>query len=117
MLQRYHLSMDSKTNRLSIEEFCILGRISRKPEYYEPKREKYSLVHKVTYDGDVIRAAINEGKEALVSELRSDDFFPIRSCMEMIAEKVIELFEDNSEPFCEVFFDDLSLFNTAEENA
>ncbi len=116
MLQRYHISMDSKANRLSIEEFSILGRIPRKPEYFESNKEKYSFIHKVTYDGDVIRAAINEGKETLVSELRSDAFFPIRSCVEMIAEKVIELFEDDSEPFHEVFFNDLSLFDTEDEN-
>lgn len=117
MLQRYHISMDSKANRLLIEEFSILGRIPRKPEYYEPGKEKYSFVHQVTYDGDVIRAAIDEGMEALVAELRSDDFFPIRSCAEMIAGKVIALFEDNAAPFYEVFFDDLALFGTEDENA
>ncbi len=115
MLQRYDISMDGKANRLSIKEFAVLGRISRKREHFESANEKYLFINQVTYDSDIIRAAINEGKEALISELRSDDFFPIRPCVEIIVEKVVELFEDNSEPFCEVFFDDRALFSKDDE--
>jgi hypothetical protein len=109
MLQRYDISMDGEANRLSIKEFAVLGQKSRKREYFEATSEKYLFIHKVTYDGDIIRAAISKGKEALVSELRSDEFFPIRSCVEIIVERVIELFKDNSDSFSEVIFDDLSL--------
>jgi hypothetical protein len=106
MLQKYDISMNNETNRLSIKEFAVIGRISQKGEFYEPAKEEYSLLHKVTYDGDIIRAAVNEGKEALISELRSDDFFPIRSCAEIIADRVIQLFEDNPDLPDELFFDD-----------
>jgi hypothetical protein len=107
--------MDGEANRLSIKEFAVLGRISRKREYFESTNEKYLFINQVTYDGDIIRAAISEGKEALISELRSDVFFPIRSCVEIIIERVIELFEDNSDPFSEVFFDDQALFSKDDE--
>ena len=110
MLQRYDISMDEKVNRLSIEEFAILGQISRKREHFEPSNEKYLSTYKVSYDADNIRIAIDKGKEALISELRSDDFFPIRPCVEMLAESVIELFKDHSDPFFEMFFDDRTLF-------
>ena len=106
MLQRYDISMDSKSNRLSIKEFALLDRKLRRNEFYEPTKEDFSLLHTVNYDGDIIRAAVNEGKEALISELRSDDFFPIRSCAEIIAERVIEIFEDNGDLSDELFFDD-----------
>lgn len=115
MLQRYDISMDGETNRLSIKEFAVLGRISRKYESSEPANEKYFFVYQVTFDGDIIRVAINEGKEALISELRSDAFFPVLSCVEIIAEKVIELFENSSESFSEVFFDDRTLFPKDDE--
>jgi hypothetical protein len=115
MLQRYDISMDGEANRLSIREFAVLGRKSRKREYYDHAKENYSLIHEVTYDGDVIRAAINKGQEALISELRSDDFFPIQSCAEIIAERVIELFDDNSDPISELFFDDRALFSKDDE--
>jgi hypothetical protein len=115
MLQRYDISMDGEANRLSIKEFAVLGQKSRKREYFETTNEKYLFIHKVTYDGDIIRAAINEGKGALISALRSDNFFPIRSCMEIIVERVIELFEDNSGSFSEVIFDDQALFSKDDE--
>jgi len=115
MLQRYDISMDDKANRLSIKEFAVLGQKSRKREYFKPINEKYLFIHKVTYDGDIIRTAISEGTEALISELRSDDFFPIRSCVEIIAERVNELFEHNSDSFSEVIFDDQALFSKDDE--
>ena len=115
MLQRYDISMDGEANCLSIKEFAVLDQISRKSEYFEATKEKYLLIHQVTYDGDIIHAAIGEGKENLISELRSDDFFPIRPCVEIIVEKVIELFKDNSNPFSEVFFDDRVLFAEEDE--
>jgi len=115
MLQRYDISIDGEANRLSIEEFAVLEQKLRKREYFEPGNEKYLFMHKVTYDSDIIRAAIGEGKEALISELRSDDFFPIRSCVEIIVEKVIELFEDKSDSFFEVIFDDKAFFSKDDE--
>jgi hypothetical protein len=64
---------------------------------------------------DIIRAAIQEGSEALISELRSDDFFPIESCANILAERVTDLFNGNTEPATEVFFDDRTLLSTYNE--
>ncbi len=115
MLQRYDISMDNDTNRLSIREFAVIGRKPRKSEYYNSTLENFSLIHEVTYDVDIIRAAIQEGPEALISELRSDDFFPIESCAKIIAERVTDLFNGNTEPVTEVFFDDRTLLSTYNE--
>ncbi len=111
MLQRYDISMDSKTNCLSIKEFAVLERKSRKSEHLDPAEENYSLIHEETYEVDIIRKAINNGKVSLITELRSDDFFPIQSYMKIIADSVIELFDDNSNNFTELFFDDRTLFS------
>ena len=75
MLQRYDISLDVEENRLSIKEFAVLTRISRKREPSYPVEENYSLVHEEAYDVDLIRGAINEGRESLIKELRSDSFF------------------------------------------
>jgi hypothetical protein len=112
MLQKYNISMDDDTNRLSIREFAAIGRKPRKSEFYNFTLETFSLIHEVDFDVDVIRAAIQEGSEALISEFRTDDFFPIGSCAEIIAEKVTSLFNGNSEPVSEVFFDDRTLLST-----
>ena len=111
MLQRYDISMDSKTNCLSIKEFAVLERKSRKSEHLDPAEENYSLIHEETYEVDIIRKAINNGKASLIMELRSDDFFPIQSYIKIIADSVIELFDDNSNNFTELFFDDRTLFS------
>ena len=115
MLQRYDISMDDDTNRLSIKEFAVIGRKPRKSEYYNLTLENFSLIHEVTYDGEIIRAAIQEGSEALISELRSDDFFPIGSCTKIIAEKVTGVMNGNAEDVSEVFFDDRTLLSTYNE--
>ena len=115
MLQRYDISMDNDANRLSIREFAAIGRKPRKSEFYNFTQENFSLIHEVDYDVDIIRAAIQEGSEALISELRSDDFFPIDSCTKIIAERVTGLFNGDTEPVSEVFFDDRTLLSTYNE--
>ena len=107
--------MDDDTNRLSIKEFAVIGRKPRKSDYYNMALENFSLIHEVTFDVDTIRAAIQEGSEALISELRSDDFFPIGSCSKVIAEKVTGFFNGDAEPVSEVYFDDRTLLSTYNE--
>jgi polyisoprenoid-binding protein YceI len=104
MLQRYDIARNDQTNRLSIKEFAVLETKSRRRDNYEPIETDYSLLHEVSYDVDIIRAAIREGQKALISELRSGDFFPIGSCAEIIAESVTGLFNGKAEPVSEVFF-------------
>jgi hypothetical protein len=112
MLQRYDISMDNDTNQLSIKEFAVIGRKPRKSEYYDYTLETFSLIHEVSLDVDIIRAAIQEGAEALISEIRSPAFFPIGSCAEVIAETVTGFLNGNPEPVSEVFFDDRTLLST-----
>ena len=113
MLQRYDISLDGNSNRLSIKEFAVIGRKLRKNEYYDHAQENYSLIHEVSFDGDTIRAAINKGQEALISELRSDDFFPNHSRAKIMAGEVTNLFNDsdNLDNFSELFFDDRALLS------
>jgi len=112
MLQRYEIDRNDQTNRLSIKEFAVLEKKSNKHYDYKPVKKDYSLIHQVSYDGEIIRAAINQGQNALISELRSGDFFPISPCVEIIAEKVAGLFNGNTDPVSEVFFDDRTLLST-----
>ncbi len=115
MLQRYDISLNGDVNRLSIKEFAAIGRKLRKSEHYDPTQETYSLIHEVSYDGDIIRAAIDEGPEALISELRSADFFPIHSCAKIMAEEVTNLFNGNTDSIFEMFFDDRTALSTHNE--
>jgi len=111
MIQRYDISMNGETNRLSIKEFAVIERKVGKRDYSDPANESFSLMHEVFYDGDDIREAIVRGQNSLISALRSDDFFPISSCVELIAERVTKLFNGNSDSFSELFFDDRMLLS------
>jgi hypothetical protein len=115
MLQRYDISMDNGANQLLIREFAVIGRKPRKSIDYDMTLQNFSLIHEVIYEVDIIRAAIQEGSEALISALRSDDFFPVRACAKIIAEGVTGLFNGNPEPISEVFFDDRTLLSTYNE--
>ena len=111
MLQRYDISMNAETNCLSIKEFAVIERQFRKRDSYDPTKEKFSLMHEASYDGEDIREAINQGDGALISALRSDNFYPISACVELIAERVIELYNGNSDSFSVLYFDDRVLFS------
>jgi hypothetical protein len=111
MLQRYEIDRNDQTNRLSIKEFAVLDKKSRKMQDYQPGKEDYSLIHEVSYDSEIIRAAISEGQTALISELRSGDFFPIYPCAEILAESVTDLFNGTTALASEVFFDDRTLLS------
>ncbi len=115
MLQRYNIAINDQTNRLSIREFAVLETKFRRRDSFEPVERDYSLIHEVSYDADVIRAAIKEGQKALISELRSGDFFPIHPCANIIAKAVAGFFNGNTEPDSEIFFDDRSLLSTYNE--
>ena len=111
MIQRYDISMNAETNRLSIKEFAVIERQFRKRDSYDPAKQNFSLMHEAVYDADDIREAMNNGDGALVSALRSDNFFPISACAELIAERVAELFNGNSDFFSELLFDDRILLS------
>jgi hypothetical protein len=110
MLQKYDIMMDMESNRLLIKEFAVIDEKTSKYVHTDPTKKKYELIHEVDYDGDTIRAVSKEGREALIAELRTDDFFPNHSCAKVLAGKVTQLLGDKSELSSEMFFDDRSLF-------
>ena len=108
MLQRYDIARNDRRNRLSIKVFAVLEK--RHPTRADKMSivKKYSFIHEVSYDSDIIRAAIRDGQAALISELRSADFYPIESCAKVIAEGVTDAFNDDAEVISEIFVDDRS---------
>lgn len=116
MQQRYDISLDRGADRLLIREFAVLEQLPRKKEFYEPLKEEFIFLYKMEYDAKIIREAIGKGENAVISALRTRDFFPIRPCAHKIAEKVIQVFADGDLAFEEVFFNDRSLLANDEEN-
>ena len=115
MLQKFEIARNDQTDCLWIKEYAVLVTKSHKRHDYKPSTEDYSLIHVISYEGDLIRAAIRAGKKDLISQLRSGDFFPIYPCIELIANSVTAIFNGNAEPTSEVFFDDRTILSTYDE--
>ena len=95
---------DEVTGRKAIEEQLV--------EIFKNAKET-----KIEVDVNSIRflspsVAIEEGTEAIISELRSPAFYPIGSCAKILAEKVAGYFNGNTDPVMEVYFDDRTLLST-----
>ena len=116
MLQRYDIARNDQTNRLSIKVFAVLEIKRRTRDKNQLIKKDYRFIHEVSYDGNIIRAAIKEGQKALIGELRSYDFYPIESFANILAEKVTGVFNGNTNAISEIFFDDRALLPEVFEN-
>ena len=116
MQQRFDIARNDTTNRLSIREFAVTEKKFYKRNSYRITKEDYDFIHEASFDSDEIRIAIKKGEKALVSALRSPDFFPIYPCVELIAEQVTVLYDGGLESHFEVFFDDLTILPATDED-
>lgn len=115
MKQRYFISRDEKTSALTIEEYAVVAGNIKRHEISAIARDDFTLLCTETYEGKVIKKAISEGKEALVTVLRTDNLYPIGTYAKVIADSVIEIYGKNDHFSKELLFDDLDLFETFQE--
>ena len=115
MKQRYFISRDEKTSALTIEEYAVVAGNIKRHEISAIPRDDFTLLCTETYEGKAIKKAISEGKEALVTVLRTDNLYPIGTYANVIADSVIEIFGKNDHFSKELLFDDLDLFETFQE--
>jgi len=94
MKQKFVISKSDDKKEFKIEEFAEL------------EKEIMSLMCEEDYSIKDIKAAIAEGKEALVSLLRTKNIFPPSLWIRAIADTVIELHGNKQEQSIEIFFDD-----------
>ena len=117
MKQRYFISRDEKTSALTIEEYAVVAGNIKRHEISAIARDDFTLLCTETYEGKVIKEAISEGKEALVTVLRTDNLYPIGTYAKVIADSVIEIYGKNDHFSKELLFDDLDLFETFQDSS
>lgn len=117
MKQRYFISRDEKTSELTIEEYAVVAGNTKRHEISAIARNDFTLLCTETYEGKLIKKAISEGKEALVTALRTDNLYPIGTYANVIADSVMEIYGKNDNFSKELLFDDLDLFETFEEES
>lgn len=97
MKQKYLISKESDQKKLVIKEFAELD------------KEMLSLLCQEEYDYKIVKSAISKGKEALVSELRTNNMYPPSVYAEKIAQAVIDIFGSKGNQSIEIAFNDVDL--------
>jgi hypothetical protein len=98
MKQKYSILKDNKSGIVTIKEFAELD------------KGMFSLIFEETYENAMIEAAIEDGKDALVSAIRTPNLYPIAEYAEKIADTVIDYFENApAEEPVELVFNDIKL--------
>lgn len=104
MKHKYLILKDNEKNGLIIKEFG------------ETDKDILSLLCVETYNDETIKSAIEKGKDALVSTLKTVNMYPTGALTDKIAETVMDLYaQENWNEILEVFFDDLSLLEAEAE--
>ncbi|MBW2679082.1 MAG: hypothetical protein JRD49_16175 [Deltaproteobacteria bacterium] len=98
MKQKYSIHKDTEKQQLVIKE------------YGELNKEILSLLCEEAYPEDVIKAAIDKGKEALISTLRTRNMYPPGVFANSIADLVVTLYGSEGEQSTEILLDDKAFF-------
>jgi hypothetical protein len=112
MKQRYFISRDEKTSELTIEESAVIAGNLKRHEISALAKDDFTLLCIESYEGQIIKKAISQGKEALVDALRTDNLYPISTYAGVIADSVMEIYEKNNSASKELLFDDLHLLES-----
>jgi hypothetical protein len=105
MKQKYSILKDAGNKQLIIREFAELD------------KELLSLLCEETYEHKAIKSAISNGKEALISTLRTKNLYPPGTYVEKIADAVIDLYGSRDKGSVELLFDDLEFLTREHEPA
>jgi hypothetical protein len=98
MKQKYSIFKDNESGIVTIKEFAELD------------KGMFSLIFEETYKNEKIQTAVDEGKEALISVIRTPNLYPIAEYAEKIADTIIEYFKKTpAEEPVELVFNDIKL--------
>jgi hypothetical protein len=98
MKQKYAIIRDDNQKQLIVREYAELD------------KEMMSLLCEETYSQEVIAAAVENGRQAVVDALRTNNMYPPTIFAEPIANAIMGLFADGGNESAELFFDDKEFF-------
>ena len=105
MKQKYEIVRDDDNKRVIIREFAELD------------KDTMSLLCEESYEKKAVKAAIGQGRDALVSALRTKNLYPPGMYAGKIADKVAELLGAKGKASDELVFDDLEFLSREHEPA
>lgn len=106
MKQKYRIWKNVKDKNLHIQEYAVLNADSRKQKLPGLQDEDFSLLCEQIYKAEAVNQASSKGKDELILFLRNKHFFPIGVYMDLIADRVIEMYASEGEQNENLIFDD-----------
>ena len=86
-------------------------------EHGELDKEIFTMVCEEKYDLEVIRESLESGMEAVISALRSRNFYPTRYAAEKLAVAVAEICHGKEADRLEIVLDDVQVFSDDQDAA
>jgi hypothetical protein len=103
MKQKYLIVKNDEKKQLIIREFAELD------------KDSFSPLCEETYDAAIIESSIKNGKEVLVSVLRTKNMYPPGFFAGKIADAIMEIFDSEKKQSMELFFNDIEIITKGGE--
>ena len=110
MRQKYVIARGDPEDQLNIKEYAVTETKVKKPVGSLDQHRKFTFFCEETYEKEIILQSISIGLKALVTILRTRNFYPIEPYAIKIAETVMQLYQSAPNGPVELIFDDLDLF-------
>lgn len=117
MKQKFYIQKSHQKKELVIQEYAVIQSDLRKRVNSMIQEEDFTLLCEQTYDIRNLKSSISEGRMVFISELRTQNFFPIGLYIEKIADKIVEMLAVNDDQSAVLVFDDLEYFSINQEKA
>ncbi len=98
MKQKYAIIRDDDQMKLVVREYAELD------------KEMMSLLCEETYDQEIIASAVQNGRQAVIDAIRTNNMYPPTIFAEPIAKAIEGLFGEGGNSSAELFFDDKEFF-------
>ena len=99
MKQKYAIIQDEDQKKMIVREYAELD------------KEMMSLLCEESYDREVMAAAVQAGRQAVIDAIRTNNMYPPTIFAEPIARAIEGLFAENGNTSAELFFDDKEFFS------
>lgn len=113
MRQKYFIKRDFEQRLWTIQEFVDSERIPRTGDPAKANAEDFVMIGSHTYNDDDIQSALQAGGSALMQTLRSQNFYPVQACANLLADSIQSLFSGTADSAATIVFDDMALLRSS----
>ena len=112
MIQKYSIIQDLDKNTLIINEYSLLEKTHKYGDVVRYGETDFTFVCKEEYSSDIIGAAVLQGKNTIISTIRTNNLYPIEHHVNQLADSIIDLYETVENTSVDLVFDDKELLQS-----